>query len=325
MAGARVTPQHASMLRLRALFVTTLLSTHLAAACGGSDPASSALDGGAAPNDGASPQPELAAGWRARYRFPLPEPGGPRVELSGLLRAWVGEAGPPGLAEALDFWLRSAAPPALAQFIAAWNALEGAPLELEIDGATALEPRTLWALDDWRRARVSASCPGGEVAFDLSADALVDLGLGPDGWGPYPVEVWTASAAVRLSASRAGAVRGRPLRKLRARAAIACARGEDGGDEDLGGFLREVVPCDDVVKPLGRLAIVARGVCAEGLRRVTDWLEGDAVDRHEVVLQMSGVGFGHPPLQFRGTEGGGLAVGYERATVDGTWSWTRDP
>jgi hypothetical protein len=313
------------MSRHSAAFAAIYTLTVLATGCGGRDPGGGASGPGdaSADSDGGHAQPRLAAAWLAQYRFPLPEAGGPRIELPALLQTWVGEAGPPGLAEALDFWLRSAAPPEVARFIAAWNALDDAELEIEIEAAAALDPVTLWALDDWRHARVRAACPGGDVAFELSPGALADLGLGPDGWGPYPLEVWTASAAVRVSATRTGAIDGRSLRALRSRAAIACATG--GEARDLGGFLRDAVPCDEVVEPLGRLGAVARGVCAEGLRRVADWLEGGVVDRHEVSLEMTGVGFGHPPLRFRGTGGAGLAVRYDGGMVDGTWSWTREP
>lgn len=304
-------------------------------ACGGADPAGAGRDGDAARDasvDAGPAAPLLADAWQARYRFSMPGPGGPRIELPALLETWVGRSGPPGLAEALDFWLRSAAPPALGRFIAAYNALQSDALVVEIEGATEVDAAEGWALDDWRQVRVEVACPSRDLTLNLSAAAARDLGLGSDGWGPYAFEVSTSSSALRVAARRTGVLDGRALRRLRSRAAVACAIEDAGAAKDLSAFLHEVVRCEHVVEPLGRLGGVARGACEEGLRRVVDWIESDAVRRYDVVMDMTGVGFGRPARAVRGGAATpGLSVSYapaaERPTfgppTPGTWSWTR--
>jgi len=287
---------------------------------------SGACGGDASPprlGDAGAPAPRFPRSWTTTYRFPLPDPGGPDLDLGALLDRWVGLDAPPGVAEALDFWLRASAPPSLARFLRAHGALGEEGFEVRIDGAATVDSRSLWSSEAWTTVAVRARCPDGPLRLELDPVLREDLGLGRAAWGPFALRVHTASASTRFSTRRAGRLSLQALRRLRSRAATACAA---GAPVPTATFLARAIPCADLREEVGPWGGWAERACDEGLRRVATWIDGGSAPATPIRLELAGVGWGKPPTRFAGEAGAGVDVRVGAWSAQGTFSWVRsDP
>lgn len=313
----RLDPSHRALSFVRRRFAgASLLLVAIQVACGGSaSPSSPAED-----DVGNGSRPKLAVRWDTSYRFPLPDPGGPNIDLGALVASWGGaEVGAP-LAEALDLWLQTAIPEELSRFLAAWNGLGSGALEIELRGEVELDLEASWGLESSTSARLWAACPDGPAELELSPASARDLGVAIDGWGPFRYAVETASGTVRLRAGREGELDAAVIRRLRGRAAVACVTGAPAPVSEL---LARAVPCGELAAELGPLAEIAERLCAEGWQRVEAWLEGRGTDRARFELLIEGVGFGDPVDRFMGEGGAGLRAVRDRWMARGSWRWDR--